>query len=272
MTCIAEAVRLARPWNCAMSSFAMFLGAWMVARQIPLMNLLGCLACAALTTAGGNTLNDYHDCEIDRLNHPHRPIPAGRIAPRLAAYLAWAELVVGFAAGAWISVGCALIAFLAIVLLIGYEVLGLKNAGLPGNIAIGLLTALLFIMGGTVAGNMTRPVSLGGLAFLASLAREIIKDVDDMAGDMNRRTWPMRVGAITARIVSAMLLGLAVMLSPLPYLQGALSVWYLYVVAGANVVFLAAIFFIFRLPQYAARAAKLAMAGVLAAVLIGLLI
>jgi len=268
---IIAAVRLRRPLNCAMSAFAVLLGAWTVARQVPLVILLCGQACAALITAGGNTLNDYYDAEIDRLNHPRRSIPSSQISRRTAGYLAWAELAVGLAAGLSIGVGCGLIAFLAVALLIGYERSGLKNAGLSGNITISLLTALLFLMGGATAAGLTRPVSLAVLAFIASLGREIIKDIEDMVGDNTRRTWPMRVGPQRARITAALLLSLAVVSSPLPYLFGVLNVWYLPVVSVADVTFLATIIALFRLRRYASQTAKLAMLAVLAAILVGLL-
>ncbi len=266
----AAPLRLARPLNCAMSVFAVLLGAWTVTRQIPAAVLFSCLACAALITAGGNTLNDYADAEIDRLNHPARPIPSGQISRRAAGVLAWAELALGMVAGSVVSMGCGLIAFLAVALLVAYETAGLKKSGLPGNITISLLTAMLFIMGGIAVNDPARPASLAVLAFITSLGREIIKDIEDIGGDVGRRTWPMRVGPPKAKITAALLLGLAVILSPLPYFFGALDNGYLAVIGMANVAFVWTIVMLFRSPRRASRAAKLAMLVVLGAILIGL--
>ena len=266
----AAPLRLARPLNCAMSVFAVLLGAWTVTRQIPAAVLFSCLAWAALMTAGGNTLNDYADAGIDRLNHPARPIPSGQISRRTAGFLAWAELALGLVAGSVISLGCALIAFLMVALLIAYETAGLKKGGLPGNITISLLTAMLFIMGGAAADDPVRPASLAVLAFIATLGREIIKDIEDMGGDVSRRTWPMRVGPPKAKITAALLLGLAVILSPLPYFFGTLDIGYLAIITVANVAFVWTMVMLFRSPRRASRAAKLAMLAVLGAILIGL--
>jgi geranylgeranylglycerol-phosphate geranylgeranyltransferase len=266
----AAPLRLARPLNCAMSVFAVLLGAWTVTRQIPAAVLFSCLACAALITAGGNTLNDYADAEIDRLNHTARPIPSGQISRRAAGFLAWAELALGLVAGSVISLGCTLIAFLVVALLIAYETAGLKKRGLPGNITIGLLTAMLFIMGGAAVDDPSRPASLAVLAFMATLGREIIKDIEDIGGDVGRRTWPMHVGPAKAKITAALLLGLAVILSPLPYFFGTLDIGYLAIITVANVAFVWTIVILFRSPRRASRAAKLAMLAVLGAILFGL--
>jgi geranylgeranylglycerol-phosphate geranylgeranyltransferase len=253
-----------------MSAFAVLLGAWIVTRQVPVAVLCSCIACAVLITAGGNTLNDCADAGIDRLNHPARPIPSGQIPRRAAWFLASAELALGMVAGTMISLGCGLIAFLAVALLIAYETAGLKSSGLPGNITISVLTAMLFIMGGAAAHDPFRLASLAVLAFMATLAREIIKDIEDAGGDVGRRTWPMRVGPTRARIAAALVLVLAVILSPWPFFCGVLGIGYLAAIAVANVAFAWTIVMLFRPPRRASRAAKLAMLAVLGAILIGL--
>jgi geranylgeranylglycerol-phosphate geranylgeranyltransferase len=267
---ILAGVLLARPVNCLMSTFGVLLGAWAVSLQVPVPRLILGMLCAALITAGGNSLNDYFDAESDRHNHPRRPIPSGKIARRTALHLSWMEMAAGVIAGFFIGVPSGGIIVAAVALLLAYDVAGLKNSGLPGNILVGLFTALLFMLGGVLAGNAAPPAILAALAFLATLGREIIKDIEDIGGDMLRRTWPMRVGPHRAKISATLILGLAVLLSPLPYLLGVLSFWYLPIVALADLVFLAALVFLFRSMKNVSRIAKLAMAGVLVAMLAGL--
>jgi geranylgeranylglycerol-phosphate geranylgeranyltransferase len=263
-------VCLARPLNCGMSALAVFLGASTVTRNVPGSVLICGMVCAALITAGGNSLNDFFDAESDRLNHPRRAIPSGRISRKAALYIAFVEIAIGTASGLWINIWCGLIATLAIALLAVYEVAGAKNAGLPGNITISLLTGLLFLLGGALASDPIRPAGLAVPAFVASLGREIIKDMEDMHGDTSRRTWPKRVGWYRARIGAALLLGSAVALSPIPYLLGILSFWYLPVVLLADLAFLAAILFLFYSIGKVSGTAKLAMATVLVAMVAGI--
>jgi len=267
----AAAVQLMRPFNGLMSAMAVWLGVLAVASEIPLLKLIYALACGALITSGGNTINDCFDAEIDRVNHPRRPIPSGRISPSTAWVWAVAELAVGLILGFGVNVTCGVIAAMAVALLLAYEAAGLKNAGLPGNVTISLLTALLFITGGAAAGDVYPPMSLALLAFLASLGREIIKDIEDVAGDTTRETWPMRVGIPRARQGATVFLVVAVLLSPLPWWLGTLSMGYLIAVSIADLMFVRTITVLFKETKGAARAAKQAMFIVLAAFLIGVL-
>jgi geranylgeranylglycerol-phosphate geranylgeranyltransferase len=267
----AAAFQLMRPFNCLMSAVAVWLGVLAVGVEVPWSTVIYALACGALITAGGNTINDCFDAEIDRVNHPSRPIPSGRIRPSTAWAWAIAELALGLILGLAINKTCGVIAATAVALLLAYEAAGLKNAGLPGNITISLLTGLLFITGGAAAGDMYPPMSLALLAFLASLGREIIKDIEDMAGDTTRETWPMRVGAHRARQGAAALLAVSVLLSPLPWLLGTLSMGYFLVVLLADAMFIRTIVVLFTREKGAASGAKQAMFIVLAAFLIGVL-
>jgi geranylgeranylglycerol-phosphate geranylgeranyltransferase len=269
---IVAGLQLTRPGNCLMSAMGVWLGAAAAIGWIapPLPRALICaMACSVLLTAGGNTLNDCGDAEIDRINHPHRPIPSGRITKITACVLAVGELAVGLTLGVIASMPCGLLALLAVVLLALYEGAGLKSAGLPGNFIISLLTGLLFIIGGTAVGNGSGPMSLALLAFLATMGREIVKDIEDIPGDTPRRTWPMRVGIRRARRDAAACFVAAILLSPLPWWLGTLNSGYMSAVFIADLMFIKVLIVLFGPAQNAARAAKLAMFAVLAAFLIG---
>ena len=272
---MAAGIQLMRPFNCVMSAAGVGLGAWAAVGRAALpspLKLACAMACGALITAGGNTINDCFDAQIDRINHPQRPIPSGRVTKSAACVLAALELVAGVALGGMANITCGMLALLAVALLAAYEAAGLKNAGLPGNIVISLLTGLLFVTGGAAAGDFYRPGSLVLLAFLASMGREIVKDIEDIAGDAPRRTWPMRVGIGPARRGAAAFFVAAVLLSPLPWWLGTSSAWYLVAVALADLLFVRAIFVLFGQAGGAARAAKQAMFAVLAAFLAGVLL
>jgi geranylgeranylglycerol-phosphate geranylgeranyltransferase len=81
------------------------------------------------------------------------------------------------------------------------------------------------------------------LAGLATLAREIVKDIEDVPGDRAEglRTLPIVLGARPALVLAALALALAVLASPVPYLLGTFGVGYLLVVVPADCVMLAAI-------------------------------
>jgi geranylgeranylglycerol-phosphate geranylgeranyltransferase len=109
----------------------------------------------------------------------------------------------------------------ALILLINYEFpfgFRLKEKGLPGNIAISLSIGLVVVFGSSAALQPfnTKVWSLFTIGIFYSISREIIKDVEDMEGDVGRNTLAMRIGADNARTVAwvASLLALASMLIP----------------------------------------------------------
>jgi len=52
-------------------------------------------ACAACLSAANNTLNQIYDLEIDRINKPKRPLPAGNLTLRQAWIFTWIMFAIG---------------------------------------------------------------------------------------------------------------------------------------------------------------------------------
>jgi len=282
-------IELLRPLNSVMGGVAVGVGA-LVAAGLPLLRsgaLLDvglAMLVAALYTGAGNALNDYCDRFTDRVNHPKRPIPSGRIRPEPARKFSVAvfaagmllALPIGFPRFNWLTLG---IAVLNSFLLAAYE-LRLKRRGFSGNLTVSWLTASLFLFGGAAAVPSPGPtlfpapvLVLALLAFLASVGREIIKGIEDVEGDRDRRTLPRIVGPAPAGRIAGLWTGLAVALSPLPVFP--LSMFrpelYLPVVLLADAMFIYSVWVVFRNPGRASRAAKLAMLLALAAFLLGAL-
>jgi geranylgeranylglycerol-phosphate geranylgeranyltransferase len=70
------------------------------------------------------------------------------------------------------------------------------------------MTGLAFIYGGAVVGRMDRAVIPAIFAFLVNLAREILKDVEDMEGDRREHavTLPLKYGVRTALVLASAVL------------------------------------------------------------------
>src|SRR5581483_8909148 len=134
------------------------------------------------------------------------------------------------------------------------------------------LTAAPFLVGGVAARN-PQPIILtvAALAALATLAREILKDVEDRDADAgHRRTLPHRIGARRASLVAALALAATVALSPAPRFQGNVLAWaYLPAVGLADLVFVGAAILGFSKPSRAQRLVKLGMMLALAALVVG---
>jgi len=222
-----------------------------------------------LFTAGGNSLNDYYDRETDKRAHPERPIPSGRLTPHEVMYASVALFTMALIVSVAVTLVSIAIVATSIIVMLVYE-MRLKAEGLAGNLAISWLTGALFLFGGAAADSLGLAWILAALAFLATLGREITKDIQDIEGDRSsRRTLPMRIGERGAGFAAATSFAAAVALSPLPYLQGLLSEWYVPAVAVADGMFIYCALILFKRPEMGQKMAKLAMAVALVAFLLG---
>ncbi|MBK8433975.1 MAG: UbiA family prenyltransferase [Chloroflexi bacterium] len=73
--------KLGRPVNALAGCLAVILGGY-VAGATNWWPVIMAGITTLLITAASNAWNDYLDIEIDKVNQPHRPLPAGHISPR----------------------------------------------------------------------------------------------------------------------------------------------------------------------------------------------
>ncbi len=276
---MAGLVRLARPINCVMSAVGVGIGgvvgvgsaAW--GEFAPPLALAA--AAAAAFTAGGNALNDIFDRETDRINHPDRPLASGKLALGAARTFAVSSFAIAALLAVFINrFGFALaIVGLNVMLMVSYEA-WLKARGVAGNVVIAYLVGSLFLFAGVSVFQsgpdpLIRTGILAALAFLATLGREITKDIEDMRGDVDRRTLPRRIGPNRAGAVAGLALGLCVALSFLPLYYGVLGVGYAILVVPADGMFIYAALHSAANPARSQRVTKYAMIVALAAFLAG---
>ena len=274
---MAGLLRFARPLNCVMSAVGVGIGgvvgvgsaAW---GDLALPLVLAAAAAAAFT-AGGNALNDIFDIETDRINHPDRPLASGQLTLGTARAFAASAFAIAAVLAAFINPLALLIVGLNVILMLSYEN-WLKARGAPGNVVIAYLVGSLFLFAGvsvfrSSTGPLIRTGILAALAFLATLGREITKDIEDMRGDVDRRTLPRRIGASRAGAVAALALALCVALSFLPPYFGVLGIGYAILVLPADGMFIYAALHSATNPARSQRVTKYAMIVALAAFLAG---
>ncbi|EQD70367.1 UbiA prenyltransferase [mine drainage metagenome] len=257
-------IRIIRPVNAIMGFVATYISA-LVGIGLGLFHteplILSSIAgvCVFLVISGGNIINDISDAETDRINHPDRPIPRGEITVRNAGVASVMFFVISaILAAIFLNLLAGLVVITAIAILVGYET-RLKGTGLPGNLAISLLVGMIFIFGGIAVNSVPRMVLLFLMAFLTNTAREIIKDVEDMKGDVNRKTFPMQHG-IKASFLLVVLFTLAgIAFSLLTYAIGIFGVIYLIAVIIADAVFLVSLAVFSKSVENSQNFSKLAM-------------
>jgi geranylgeranylglycerol-phosphate geranylgeranyltransferase len=227
---------------------------------------------AFLFTGAGNSLNDYYDRETDLINHPTRPIPQGKIRPKRALALAIILFIVSVILAVFINVMAFLVVVANLAVMLSYEVL-FKAKGATGNLTISWLTATAFLFGGATVIAIEKTFILAVLAFLATLGREIAKDIEDIKGDEDRYTLPMRYGIKNAAIIASSSMALGVIISPLPLMTGVFSsdgsMFYMPVIILADAIFIYCIFILLRGKSNASTPIKGAMLIALLAFLAG---
>ena len=240
------ALELPRPVNCLIAFAAVLLGGWLGSRDVAEALLLAALS-AALIAGGGNAHNDLCGVAEDRLNKPHRPLPSGRLSPGFARV----EMGILFFAG--LLIACALpvsafaIALVAIASLMVYNAY-LKRVPLLGNVMVSALGGLAFLYGGAAVDALSAPWLVAGFAFLFHLGRELLKDLEDRAGD---RRLPGRTAAIAwgercTRVLITAIFALLIAATPWPALIGVYGPVYLGLIAALDVLL---VFVLIRLWQ-----------------------
>ena len=273
-------VRLLRVPNLAVSFVGTVVGA-LVARGSGVSAPAGFWAIAVLAaistacvTAAGNVLNDLLDRDVDRVNHPERPLVTGEVRVEFAQGLVIALFVTGlFVVLPVIALEplVGLILAVADLALLGYE-FWFKAQGLVGNLVVAFLTGMVFLYGGAAAGNAAVLVPFAGMAFLATLSREVIKDMEDVRGDIGRTTLPMTLGLPSTGRLARLFAGAGIVLSLVPLAwfvsaTSAVGIIYIVLVGAADAVFVVSVRYLPERLHYEQTMSKVAMSLALIAFL-----
>jgi geranylgeranylglycerol-phosphate geranylgeranyltransferase len=222
---VHPALRLVRAGNLAVSFVGVLVGGLAALGTVTGLGSLAWIdlglaaVSTALVTAGGNVLNDVLDRDGDRVNHPDRPLVTGEISVGRAKALGAALFVLGVAVAVPVAVRevwIGPILAVAVGALLGYEFV-LKARGFVGNLVVALLTGLVFLYGGAAVGAPLLVAPFAGMAFLATLSRELIKDMEDVRGDVGRSTLPKTrgMGVATGLARGSVVAAVALSASPL---------------------------------------------------------
>lgn len=178
---------------------------------------------SVLIAAAGYIINDYFDLNIDRINKPGRIVVEKLIKRRWAIIWHWIFSFTGVLLGFYVGwkAGAFWLGFsnLTCVIALWLYSTTFKKKLLAGNIIISLLTAWVVLVVGFIthyrmvtdsslygfmfASKLLRFTFLyAGFAFIICLVREVIKDVEDMAGDAKYgcRTMPIVWGVHVSKL------------------------------------------------------------------------
>lgn len=205
----------------AAAGLCVLLGEVLALGAAPALSALGLgFACGFLLSGSALITNDYFDLEVDRINAPQRPLPAGILTPAEVMTLGLATGLLGLAAAAMfgpLALGVSLIIWL-LGFLYNWR---LKAAGLWGNLIVATSVGITFVLGGMAVGQPWNPTvwTFALIALVFDLAEEIAGDAMDAEGDRLRasRSLALVYGRRTALRLSGALFGLVVILTLLPW-------------------------------------------------------
>ncbi len=249
-----------------------------------------------LIASSGYIINDMYDMKIDLLNRPSEMIIGRKISAARAVMLHILFNLAGLGCGLWAAiltgqVKLALLFVLPVALLWLYS-RKLKKEFLTGNLAIAFLAALLILIPWIFEfyALMSRPIEWATFvkfmpvmntlalayaifAFLVTLIREIVKDMEDIGGDSAEgcKTIPIRIGWTASKTILLVFSALLLILNSLAqiwlyrheytepfvfhFVVAALMVWLLQKIAEAQT------------PEAAGNASEAAKALMLAGIL-----
>jgi len=187
---------------------------------------------AALIGAGGNIINDILDVEIDRINRPNRPLPAGKVTVRTATRLYIFTKMSGIFFAAMAGIVPAIIAAVSSFIIFFYSYF-LKNIPLVGNFTVSVFTGMIFIFGASTVGYYSNALFPFIFAFMINMVREVVKDIEDIEGDSaeNVRTFPVVFGIEPARKLSILIAVLLIIVTFIPFILRVYRIEFLVVIA-----------------------------------------
>jgi geranylgeranylglycerol-phosphate geranylgeranyltransferase len=213
---VAPTLRLIRAPNLIIAAAGVLAGGWIALGDIAFPKELVFAALSGMALgAVGNTWNDIRDVAADRVNRPGtRPLAAGIVTRGAADLVLFAGTLLGLGFASLVSGWQVLAALAALAVMFVYSPL-LKPLPLVGNVAVALVAGsppfygALALGGGRPAAGLVPWI----LAAWLHLVREIVKDVEDEAGDraIGRRTLPIAAGRRPAMVVAA---GVALLFVP----------------------------------------------------------
>ncbi|MFT4830682.1 MAG: 4-hydroxybenzoate polyprenyltransferase [Psychroserpens sp.] len=233
---ILSLVSVVRGYNILMIVLAQYLASiYILAPDLPLsrvvfdINLFVLVTASALVIAGGYIINNFYDAEKDLINKPRKTMLDRLVGQRtkLTTYFVLNFLAVFLAS--YVSFK-AVVFFSAYIFGIWLYSHKLKKVPFVGNMVSAVLAITPFFIVFVHYKNFEAHIFVHAIfLFLLILAREMIKDMENMAGDLvqNYKTIPILYGELFSKTGISVLIALT--LVPSILLITSFDVGYMYI-------------------------------------------
>ncbi len=218
-----------------------------------------------LISAGGYIINDIYDIEADKINKPHKVYISNTISKKRAIIFYLAFTILGLILGLWLSflknIEILSLYFIATAVLLLLYSKYLKKLPLLGNLLISLLVPFIIILVYEFDKKLVAKSELFNdiflsitvfyymfFAFLTTLIRELIKDIEDVDGDfkLKMKTLPILIGKIRTRNIS-IFLSLLLLFFLFLLIKDSFDSNELYLMPFASILSIVSAYFIFKL-------------------------
>ena len=179
--------------------------------------LRGIILAGPLMCAMSQTMNDYFDREVDAINEPERPIPAGKISKQASWLITFGLILTGFLVALSIHPYVVVIAFVGVLMSHAYSgpPIRAKRNGWYGNLIVGLAYEGVAWLTGSFSITQGVPSKESiALAIIFSLGAHGIMTLNDfksVVGDRIRKVGsiPVQLGEKKAAILASVVMDLA---------------------------------------------------------------
>jgi chlorophyll synthase len=179
--------------------------------------LRGIILAGPLMCAMSQTMNDYFDREVDAINEPDRPIPAGKISKSASWLITFGLIITGFLVALSIHPYVVAIAFVGVLMSHAYSgpPIRAKRNGWFGNLIVGLAYEGVAWLTGSFSITQGVPsAETIALAIIFSLGAHGIMTLNDfksVVGDNIRKvaTIPVQLGEKKAAILASVIMDIA---------------------------------------------------------------
>jgi len=236
-------IQLSRPINLLITVISIPVACWIAGgTKDDWFSILFAALTGVFVAAGANSINDAFDIDIDRINRPNRPLPRGTLTQQNAREMWFLVSSGAIIFNFFLNVAAFVIVVIVVVILYYYSA-KLKRTVFLGNFVVAIMTGMAFVYGGIVMNNIERSIMPALFAFLSNLARELVKDVEDIEGDRREHalTLPITFGVKPALWLATISLLILIGSTLLAVYFSIYHIAFLYTVIGADALILSAI-------------------------------
>ena len=240
-------ISIIRGYNIGIIALAQYLAAvYILAPERPLRsvvfdpNLFIIVLCSALVIAGGYIINSFYDSEKDLINKPRKTLLDRLVPQRTKIYAYFTLNFASVLLGSYVSFRAALF-FAAYIFGIWIYSHRLKRITFLGNFVSATLAIAPFFAVFVYYQNFKTVIFVHALfLFLLILSRELIKDMENIAGDLaqNYRTIAVKYGTVVSKRYVTLLVLLTLVPAYLLIRYFDIGYMYLYFIASSLLLLL----------------------------------